>query len=274
MNILKLIAKNWLPPILLRWIRQARGGSVRFEGCFETWEKASAQCTGYDADDILAKVLEATLKVKNGEAAFERDSVLFDKVEYALPVLSGLMWAAARNGGVLNVLDFGGALGSSYFQNRNFLLTLPSLKWNVVEQSHYVEAGQAYIQDDVVHFYKSIDACLVENMPNVILLSSVLQYLEEPIEIIEKLATVGASVLIIDRTPFVMGKQDMLMIQHVPTSIYQASYPMWAFSESNLMKILNRDWKLFTEILSPEGVVRSTDGLIFSFKGALMGSRK
>ena len=33
---------------------------------------------GYDCDQILDKVLAAT-KVKNGEAVYERDSVLFEK---------------------------------------------------------------------------------------------------------------------------------------------------------------------------------------------------
>ena len=73
------------------------------------------------AQDILDKVLAATLKVKQGQAVFERDSVLFDEIEYSWPLLAGLMWAAASNGGKLNVLDFGGALGSSYYQNRKFL---------------------------------------------------------------------------------------------------------------------------------------------------------
>ena len=35
-------------------------------------------CNGYDSMmDILEKVLSATLKVKNGESVYERDSVIF-----------------------------------------------------------------------------------------------------------------------------------------------------------------------------------------------------
>ena len=136
MSVLKTIARELLPPVLLRLLRQAYGGAIHFEGDFATWEDARAHCTGYDNDEILAKVLAASLKVKAGEAAFERDSVLFDEIEYVWPVLTGLMWAAARSGGSLNVLDFGGALGSSYFQSKNFLQSLPDLRWNVVEQPH------------------------------------------------------------------------------------------------------------------------------------------
>jgi hypothetical protein len=103
MNVFKELARDWLPPVLVRWFRHVRGGGIRFEGDITTWEEANSHCTGYNAEEILAKVLASTLKVKHGEAAAERDSVLFDQIEYAWPVLAGLMWAAARSSGRLNV---------------------------------------------------------------------------------------------------------------------------------------------------------------------------
>lgn len=274
MNALRVLAHDWLPPAVLRWIRQRRGGGIHFEGDFATWEEAKARCKGYDAEDILAKVLDATLKVKRGEAAFERDSVLFDHIEYAWPVLSGLMWVAARNGGRLNVLDFGGALGSSYFQSRKFLQTLPEVGWNVVEQAHYVEAGQVSIQDEQLRFYKTIEECLGNNQPNVVLLSSVLQYLKAPIDSIKMLSSVGADCLIIDRTPFSTHCKDKLMIQRVPSSIYAASYPIWVFSLQWFMEMLDADWRLVASNLSPEGLVQSTSGFEFSFQGMLLEPRR
>lgn len=271
------ITQDWLPPALLRWVRRTgigRRGIVRFEGEFTTWEEACVECSGYDSDEILAKVLDSTLRVMRGEAAFERDSVLFDKIDYAWPVLAGLMWAAARNGGKLNVLDFGGALGSSYFQNREFLKALPDVRWSVVEQAHYVSAGQSKIQDEQLRFYETVEECLDENKPNVVLLSSVLQYLESPGEIIRQLSIVGAKDLIIDRTPFSTQLEDRLMIQQVPASIYDASYPMWVFSRSKFMKILSPDWKLIASNLSPEGLVQAKGGFELSFQGMVLESRQ
>ena len=241
MSALKVLAREWLPPALVRWLRRVRGSGIGicFEGDFATWEEASARCTGYDAEEILEKVLAATLKVKHGEAVFERDSVLFDEIEYAWPVLAGLMWAAARNGGRLNVLDFGGALGSSYFQNRKFLQVLPEVRWNVIEQPHYVEAGQKHIQDERLRFYKTVEACLAENQPNVILLSSVLQYLERPYELLEKLGSLNIDRIIVDRTPFVEGDKDILSIQRVPESIFPATLAAWLFSEKYFEGAMN-----------------------------------
>jgi len=273
MSALKEVTRDCLPPALVRWLRHVRGAGIRYDGDFATWEDASARCTGYDADPILGKVLAATLKVKRGEAAFERDSVLFAEIEYTWTVLTGLMWAAARSGGRLNVLDFGGALGSSYFQNRRFLEPLPEVRWNVVEQAHYVEAGRAQIQDEHLRFYKSIDECLSENQPNVVLLSSVMQYLGSYEEIIEKLSKVGALCLLIDRTPFSLSAKDQLVVQKVPAEIYSASYPMWIFSHSKFVQLIERNWSLVASSLSPEGYVRTTDGNDFSFQGMLLEAR-
>jgi putative methyltransferase (TIGR04325 family) len=274
MSELKSTAREWLPPAMVRWIRQIRGEGIRFEGDFASWEDARARCTGYDADEILAKVLTSTLKVKKGKAAFERDSVIFDEIEYAWTVLAGLMWAAAKNGGELNVLDFGGALGSSYFQNRKFLQTLSSVHWNVVEQAHYVEAGRNFIQDEKLRFYKTLEECLAENQPNVILLSSVLQYLESPFEIVHKLNEIGASCLIFDRTPLSLNEKDKLVIQKVPSAIYSASYPMWIFSLPELKQRLAKNWSLIASSLSPEGNTQTKNGFEFSFQGFLLESNQ
>ena len=271
MSVLKALARDWLPSVLARWFRQLRGGGrIRFEGDFATWEEANSHCTGYDAEEILAKVLASTLKVKHGEAAAERDSVLFDQIEYAWPVLAGLMWAASRSSGRLNVLDFGGALGSSYFQNRKFLQSLPDVRWNVVEQPHYVDAGRKHIQDEHLRFYKTIVECLSENQPNVILLSSVLQYLESPADLISELNKVGALCLVVDRTPFTLHGKDKLVVQKVPAAIYSASYLMRIFSLPKFEQLLAKNWYLVASNLSPEGYLRTTTDFEFSFQGMLL----
>jgi putative methyltransferase (TIGR04325 family) len=270
MSVIKYFAKNWMRPGIIRMLRLLCRRGIRFEGDYESWEEALAKCSGYDADNILSKVLEATLKVKRGEAVFERDSVLFDEIEYAWPLLSGLMWAAARDEGRLNVLDFGGSLGSSYFQNGKFLQHLSEVRWNVVEQEHYVEAGRKHIADEQLRFYKTIEECLQENQPNVILLSSVIQYLKSPIEILNQLKIVNADCLLIDRTPFSDSDEDKLVVQNVPASIYEASYPMWIFSLSKFEHELSVSWKVVAKNISSEAYVRTKNGFNFSFQGMLL----
>jgi putative methyltransferase (TIGR04325 family) len=270
MSGIKTIAKDWLPPAITRAVRSLRGGGLHFEGDYATWEAAAAQCTGYNAEPILAKVLDATLKVKRGEAAYERDSVLFEEIEYAWPVTGGLMWAAAQSGGRLDVLDFGGALGSLYFQNRAFLAALPQVRWSVVEQAHYVDAGRKHIQDDTLRFYPAIENCLAENHPNVVLLSSVLQYLPQAIDVFKQINNSGAAIVIIDRTPFADSDGDKVCIQRVPDWIYRASYPMRVFSLAGFIQRLDDHWEVVATICSPEGRVTSNTGLDITFQGFLL----
>lgn len=274
MRHIQTLLKDWLPPIALRTLMHITKEGIWFKGNYASWDEAAAQCTGYSAENILVKVQEATLKVKRGEAAFERDSVLFDKIEYVWPVLTGLLSVAAQNNGVLNVLDFGGALGSSYFQNRKFLDTLAEVRWNVVEQPHFVRAGQNNIQDDRLRFYPTIDSCMAESQPNVILLSSVLQYLPAPFEVLEQLSKCGALCLIIDRTPYSNRTSDSLTIQKVPSSIYKASYPMWIFSWASFAQYIADNWVTLASSLCPEGHVKTNLGLSFAFQGMLLASKQ
>ena len=177
------------------------------------------------------------------------------------------MWVAARAGGQLNVLDFGGALGSSYFQHSKFLQALPEVRWNVVEQAHYVETGQALILSDQLRFYKTIDECLGENHPNVVFLSSVLQYLPDPEKVIAELMSVKAEAVILDRTIINLSKAHRIYIQHVPASIYSASYPCRSLSEALLIKLMANRYKLAADFPSlPFPALREIDS---EFKGYL-----
>lgn len=273
MSFIKSVAKDWLPPVVMRAIRQYRGENIRFEGEFASWEDAAARCTGYDSEHILSKVLDATLKVKSGEAAFERDSILFDQIEYSWPITAGLMWAAACCSGRLDVLDFGGALGSSYFQNKKLLDALSGVHWNIVEQPHYVQAGRTHVQDARLKFYESIEQCLKFHNPNIILLSSVLQYLPDPYVILKEISKCTAFALIVDRTPFADHPKDMLVTQQVPLKIYSANYPMWILSWDKFIKQMESGWDMISTTDNIEGQVKTNFGFNFGFQGMLFKSK-
>jgi putative methyltransferase (TIGR04325 family) len=275
MNATK-VAKDWLPPVMQRLVRKLvvkENEAIKFKGDYTTWEEAKKHCSGYDDKEILAKVLNATLKVKDGEAACERDSMLFDEIQYSWPVLAGLMWAAARNGGRLNVLDFGGALGSSYFQNRKFLNTLVGVRWNVVEQAHYVEAGRAHIQDHVIRFYGDIQECLNVNKINTALISGSLQFIPKYEEVLEDINSSDAEYMILDRTPLSCEKEDKIVVQSVGPDIYEASYPALVFSKEKLIKIISGHWNLIEKFRGNDGEFTSNRGLRFSFYGMVFERR-
>ncbi len=221
-------------------------------GNYTDWIQAKAHSDGYAAEIILQKTTAALRRVKIGEFACERDTVLFHKVQYSWPLLAGLMWVAARNTGRLNVLDVGGSLGSTYFQNRTFLDGLDFVRWNIVEQLGHVKVGQREFQDKRLHFYETIAACLEQTSPDLVLLCSVLQYLEHPYNMIDSLLNIPCRFLIIDRTPFWDGAADRLSVQKVPAEIYPASYPSWIFSTQQFHSHLALNWDVVTEFDSQD----------------------
>ena len=197
---------------------------------FPAWQDAARNSTGYNSPGILEKVYQAALMVKAGRAVYERDSVLFNEIQYSWPLLAGLMWVVAQSVGELNLVDFGGALGSSYFQNRQFLKNLRRVRWNIVEQKHYVDVGKKDFESDELRFYYDLQSCLLENKPNIVLLSGVLQYLENPYKLLEQIKRLPFKFIIIGRTSFCDKGEDIIGVQKVPREIFNASYPCWVFS--------------------------------------------
>jgi len=165
-----------------------------WHGNYAGWSAASTKCGGYNENGILEKVKAATLKVKNGEAVYERDAMLFDQIEYSWPLLANLLWIAGKKDNRLSVIDFGGSLGSSYFQNRQYTSHLTEIKWSVVEQPAFVAAGKKDIAGPQLDFFDTVNAAITARGPHdVLLLSCVLPYIEKPYELLAALAAFQAN---------------------------------------------------------------------------------
>jgi putative methyltransferase (TIGR04325 family) len=235
-------------------IQVIRGGVV-YRGNYQNWQEAVAASEGYDSDQILKKVCDALLKVKNGEAAYERDSVLFEEIQYSWPLLAALLWIASRQDNCLNLMDFGGSLGSSYFQNREFLGHLSQWHWNVVEQEKFVRCGKTHFEDQVLKFYYTVDECFAKRHPNTFLFSGVLPYLEKPYELLQDCLSHQPEYVIIDRTPFIEGNKDRLTVQKVPREIYGGSYPAWMLSKRAFLEVMQEKYELMAAFEALSGAI-------------------
>jgi putative methyltransferase (TIGR04325 family) len=258
-----------LPPVIISLYIKFFIYSIKFSRDYPNWNEAKFNSDGYDIDLILSKVKNASLKVKNNEFAYERDSVLFMKPDYAWQVTTALLLAAAQSQGNLNVLDYGGSLGSSYYQNRTFLKSLTKVQWGIVEQPNFVKAGRENFENCNLKFYEDISDFISENSPNVILLSSVLQYLNHPYDVIKKLSHLDAIILVLDRTPFHDGNDDKIVIQSVPPQIYKASYPMRIFSRARFLNEMKKYWNLLDQREAIGGTVKTKGGVSLTFMGMI-----
>ncbi len=198
-------------------------------GHYPDWAAAVVDCEGYDTTEIFEKVKIATCKVKLGQTKCETNKELMKWVENI-----------STTAGIIRILDFGGALGSIYFQHREILNKFPHLIWCVVEQKDFVEIGQAEFEDNVLKFEYTIEDALKKYQPNAVLLSSVLMYIEKPYNILEEIFESKIPHIMIDRTPFISAPEDRLTVQIAIPSVYKASYPCWIFSEQKFLNFTNR----------------------------------
>jgi putative methyltransferase (TIGR04325 family) len=223
-----------------------------FHGDYSSWEEARSDSCGYDHEAILSKVKAAALRVRDGEAAYEQDSVLHAQPAYSWPVLAGLMRVASLNHNRLHVLDFGGSLGSAYYQHRTFLTSLSDLRWAVVEQANFVRCGQADFEDAHLRFYYDMATCASHEDVQVILLSSVLPYLEKPYDLLREIMSLNTRHVIIDRHPLLPSNgQDRLTVQTVRPSTYRASYPAWFFSKRKFLRFILETYRIVASFDCP-----------------------
>lgn len=261
MSKVKKYFKLITPPIFGLLYQKVKSKKFReWQMVDTTWEEAKKKCTGYDADIILQNVKKSTLKVKNKEAVYERDSLLFDEIHYSLVALSGVLFTAAKHNGNLCVIDFGGSLGTTYFQNRFFLDHLNTITWCIVEQPNFVKCGKEVIEDEKLKFYDTMEECLKKHKPNAIIVSGMLQYTEDPYYWIKKIIDYKFETIIIDRTSLCDSAKDILAIQNISEEIYKANFPAWFMSEEKFLSYFAD----YTEILSSKSTAENPCHIMLS----------
>ena len=243
-----------------------------WSGDYPNWQQALEKCSGYNAANILEKVLSAVLKVKAGEAAYERDSVLFDTAAYSYPLLSAVLWIALKNNNSISVTDFGGSLGSTYFQNKKFLDDIRVLYWNIIEQSGFVDAGRKFIEDERLKFFPIIDDAITNYGTDLLIIACALQYMEKPYELIDQLTRLNIPYIFIDNTPYNFERRDRITIQKVPPSIYTASYPCWFLDYDKVKQAFSNKYTMLSEHYNED--VIELDGRKIPYKGFLMELKK
>ena len=187
---------------------------------------------GYDSDPIFEKVSSAALKVRDGEACFERDGYLFYEEEFYLELLSAF-YEIAMVDKQISVIDYGGSFASTYFQNKRKLtqLNVP-IRWNIIEQEHFVTFGQEHLESETIHFCRKVEEA---GAYNVVLFSAALQYIENYREILNKIFIASPRYIITDRVT--ISDENKVCIERVHEPIYEASYPVYVFAEKDFMQM-------------------------------------
>ena len=217
---------------------QVKKHGMWWSGNYDTWENADKECLGYDQQLILDKIIYATEYTKDKPDKFERDGcIISGEPEPSFAALHWIKHTSQNN--EINLIDFGGSLGSTYFQLKGYL-TNYKIRWNVIEQEHFVTAGRKKFESDELKFYYSIEECLKDTNPKCFFSSSAYPYIKNAYQNIESMLKHNFDWIILDKITIVDQPEDRITIQAVPPDIYPTIYPCWFFSESKLLDLFTK----------------------------------
>ena len=242
---MKSIIKLFIPPLILKIILKIISKKKFDRRDFSSWKEALKNTTSYDTDDVFNKTLQSARKVRDGKAVYERDSVIFDNIQYDWQLLSSILFICNVQKR-LNVVDFGGALGTSYRQNSKYLDALSvSKKWAIIEQPKYVQIGKNEFENNEISFHESISEITFD--VDMVLMAGSICYIENPYKVLDEIIALKPKFVLIVRTPFSSLTEDKISIQYVPKSIYDASFPIWTLSEIKFKNYLSDCYEILEE---------------------------
>lgn len=229
---IRRVASATLPPGAKRWLRDLRLTPCRDSqsahrdglfGDFPDWESALTASKPYQTD--LAVYAEITDRVRQGRAGSGRN---------LMPILAGI--AMTGGNGATRVLDFGGSLGVLYFDVARVVSDRIS-EWRVVDGREVVSYGDANYADDKLSFFTSLEAACRDFVPDMVLCSHTLQYLEDPYDTLAMLSALAPTVIVLHELP--VAERERFMIQRLPEELGGTERPVRILSAHRLAAALS-----------------------------------
>lgn len=257
--------RRWIPQGVRDLLNFLGGYAIYYRGEYRDWAGAQRAARGYDEGVLLKRLEAAAREVAAGKAAWEQDGVTWNHIPVDLPLSAAFGLIAVIRQGRLSVLDFGGGFGSSFHQCRKFFGNDITLSWGVVEQSALVEIARDGIEGDSLQFFADIETAISHLRPDVALLSSSLQYIERPWDVLDRIIDSDIPFIIIDRHPCSLTRE-LITVQVVPPSLYSASYPSWLFDCPRMLDRLGAHYELLASWEGKDPAIRGW-GKGAEFKG-------
>ena len=228
---------------------------IFIRGNFLEWEDARKCSTGYDDEKTMELFLDQTIDELNKDKKnFEQDGIARNERVPNKNFINAIE-IATSNEPKLKFLDFGGGLGSLFLNNFENSPNELKRNWIVFEQRLLVKKAIRIKRLKKLSFTNSKSKFL-KNVPNnFIILSSVLQYLKDPMKTLEEVLIKKPKYIFIDRTPFLnsSGGPSILKLQDNPSYLGSSSYPIWLFAPDAFLNLFCRyGFKSITEFNSPD----------------------
>ena len=222
---------------------------------------------GWDTNSIDERTIAAARRVRDGHVPFEMDGIEQPGVYHSPAILSLLLIMYARCGPIFSIVDFGGGLGTHYFQHRRLLAALPklSINWNVIERPRLLAKMRAgEFETDRLNFFRSLEhADRHISKTSAFVSSGAIQYLEDPFAFLDTVAE-RFDVIALDRVLSFERDENLIFVQHTSKDHQEVTYPVWCLSRSKLVShIVSKGFSLI-DTFNPEPYEKlSHTGAIF-----------
>lgn len=219
-----------LPPIILELLKRLR--AYFFDRTFDSFEEALiyTKLFGYENPLLVEFLYQKTINFRDklhNENGFRFDTSFIN----TLIAFSGINYS-----NTIQVVDYGGSFGYHYFIMRKIFPKNIKIFWNVIETPSICNKAEL-LQTDELLFFKSIqdynNSRSTEKV-DLVLLSSSLQFLKNPLEVLGDLIDIDSKHIFITRTPFNKENRNIISVQ---TSKMQFNGPGKLNHSSSNMKI-------------------------------------
>ena len=184
--------RDFLPPVLLRFLKK----NTKTPRLFASYADAQAVCRGgYEETDLV-------------EVVFEKNRRIKDVIDASVPLnaptvqsLVAILMATQKmsRGRTFNLLDFGGACGSHYFQLRPYLPDGLRICWVVVETPALAEKAKSF-ETDELRFTDTLErACEIMGHVHLFHSSGTLQYIPDIPAVLQSLLKYQPDFLFLNR---------------------------------------------------------------------------
>jgi len=209
----KELIKMFVPPITISFINKLMNVNNDNAKVYKSYSEAlkDSDRLPYQSDDLVNLVFKKTNNFINNL----RTSDYADLSPTTINLLTAvLLTILLKKSETVIVVDFGGACGALYFQIRKILDKKYKLNYCVVELPRTVTIAKANENEELFFTDNLADAISRCNGAiDLLHVSSVIQYLDEPYKYLQQLLDCKAQLLLFNRMCMTLGDHDIISVQ-------------------------------------------------------------